>query len=169
MKPNRSRQQHVRRAVRDLLFFLAAAGIFGAAAAAAESPPGRGPGVNLGQRPEIGLAALNLYNSFGCIGLAAEGWEAKIHDAAKVERIMKDVSRTSNLAVQMLNRLIEKDPEIAGATPIQDMIGCYTLLDRQAQLLTEAAKSSDERVQQAFHRARDQSWDQIKGVMGIEE
>ena len=169
MKSKRSSANRAAMRLLTVVILLIAAGAFFTVADAAESGPAGRPRVNLNERPEIGLAALNLYNSFGCIGLAAEGWEAKVHDAAKVQRIMQDVSKTSNLAVQMLNRMIEKDPAIAASTPIQDMIRGYTLLDRQAQLLTEAVKSSDERVQQAFHRARDQSWEQIKGLMGIEE
>ena len=55
--------------------------------------PPLGRDVNLEQRADIGLAALNLYSTFGCIGLTAEGWEAKLYDADKVARIMKDVSR----------------------------------------------------------------------------
>ena len=140
-----------------------------AAEQVAETAPPAVPSVNIEERMDIGLAALNLYNTFGCIGLAAEGWKAELYDAAKVELVMKDVSKTSNLAVQMLQRSIEKDPRIVKTTPVQDMIRCYGLLDRQAQLLTEAAKSSDERVEKVFLQTRDQSWEGIKSVLGIEE
>ena len=81
---------------------------WGALAQAAETAPPGLPRVNIEERVDIGLAGLNLYNTFGCIGLAAEGWKAELYDAAKVEVIMKDVSKTSNLAVQMLQRSIEK-------------------------------------------------------------
>ena len=84
-------------------------------------------------------------------------------------KILKPEYRNDMLAVQMLQRSIEKEPGIVRTTPVQDMIRCYGLLDRQAQLLTEAAKSSNEPVEKAFRQARDKSWVGIKAVLGIEE
>jgi hypothetical protein len=130
--------------------------------------PAAGRDVNVEQHVEIGMAALNLYTAFGCVGLVAEGWDAELYDAAKVERIMKDISRTSNLAVQMLLKSIEQDPSIAKTTPISEIIHCYQLVDRQAQLLTEAAKSTDEKVEQVFRKTRDECWDKMAVALGIE-
>jgi hypothetical protein len=132
-----------------------------------QPPPGRE--VNLEQRADIGLAALNLYSTFGCIGLAAEGWEAELYKADKIGRIMEDVSRSSNLSVRLLKKALEDEPDLATNTPVREMIDCYVLLDRQAQLLREAAKSSDEGVLQAYRRVREESWQKIAAVLGVKE
>ena len=132
-------------------------------------PTARARDVNLSERADIGLAALNLYSTFGCIGLVAEGWEAKLYDAKKVTRIMEDVSRSSNLAVRLLKKSIQDEPKLTETTPVQEMIECYGLLDRQAQLLTENAKSRNARLQQAYRKAREESWQRIAAVLGVEE
>jgi hypothetical protein len=146
---------------------------FAAISTRADDKPGAQPaagsrGVNLADRADIGLAALNLHSTFGCIGLVAEGWQAKLYDADKVARIMQDVGRSSNLAVRLLKKLLQDEPGLAESTPISEMIDCYASLDRQAQLLTEAAKSTNGRVQQAYRQAREESWQKIAAVLGIE-
>ncbi len=156
-----------------LAALLTIAAVTGGRAAAAE-PSGTGPAadgdnVNLAERADIGLAALNLYSTFGCIGLAAEGWEAKLYDEKRVSRIMADVSRSSNLAVRLLKKAIQDEPGLTKTTPAQELIECYVLLDRQAQLLSEAAKSKDPRLTTAYHTVRDEAWKKITAALGIEE
>jgi hypothetical protein len=142
---------------------------------AADTPPAPAPepstdsSVNVERRIDVGLAGLNLYSTFGCIGLVAEGWEAELYDVTKVERITGDISRASSLSIQMLYKLIEGDPNLAKTTPIPQMIECYQLLDRQAKLLAEAAKSGDENVVKEFRRVRDECWVKTKAVLGIKE
>lgn len=166
-KPYSRRLARVVAAVLLLAAYAAGSAEAGDPAGTGQSPPDHG--VNLEQRADIGLAALNLYSTFGCIGLAAEGWEGNLYEADKVERIMNDVSRSSNLAVRLLKKAVEDEPDLPANTPVREIIDCYILLDRQAQLLAEAAKSPDERVLQAYRRVREESWRKIAAVLGIKE
>jgi len=169
----RKNQWHSQRlaAVPAAVFLVAACA---SASAGADDPAGKrqpppGHRVNVEQRADVGFATLNLYSTFGCIGLAAEGWEARLYKADKIERIMEDVSRSSNLAVRLLKKALQDEPGLSTDTPVREIIDCYVLLDRQAQLLAEAARSSDERTLQAYRRVREESWQKIAAVMGIQQ
>lgn len=116
-----------------------------------------------------GLAGLNIYSTFGCIGLTAELYEAKNFDAAKVQQITADVVKTSDLAVQMLKNARNAEGKAADDIPYEDLIQCYYLLDREARLLAEASKSGDKTDMQEFYEAREQTWDKVQDVLGIED
>lgn len=116
-----------------------------------------------------GLAGLNIYSTFGCIGLTAELYEAKKFDAAKVQQITADVVKTSDLAVEMLKNARHDEGKAADDVPYEDLIQCYYLLDREARLLGEACKSGDKNDLQEFYEAREQTWDKVQDVLGIED
>ena len=117
-----------------------------------------------------GLAALNIYSSFGCIGLAADLFEAEKYDADKIQQVMSDTIKTSGLAIQMLKNVdvADKNEDV----PIRDLIACYRLLEREAGLLSAAAKAKaqeKEKAMQVFYQAREESWLEVKHVLGIED
>ena len=115
-----------------------------------------------------GLAALNIYNTFGCIGLVADLFEAEQCDADKIQQVMNDTMKTSDLAVQMLKNVEVTDEH--DDVPIQDLIACYRLLEREAGLLRAAASASEkENAMQVFYQAREESWLKVKDVLGIED
>ena len=54
--------------------------------------------------------------------------------------------------------------------PIRDLIACYRLLEREAGLLRAAAKAKErEKAMQVFYQAREESWLEVKHVLGIED
>ncbi len=116
-----------------------------------------------------GLAALNIYNTFGCIGLAADLYKSKEYDASKVEKIMQDVIRTSDLSVQMLKNFDAGTKGKSNQVPVADLIASYRLLDREARLLMAAVQSGDKLAMQKFYQAREESWAKAKRVLGIVE
>ena len=114
-----------------------------------------------------GLAALNIYNTFGSLALASDLYEAKEYNAAKTQQIMDDVIKTSDMAVQMLKKFQAGSKENAKDLPVADLIECYRLLDREARLLKAAMKSRDKSAMQKFHQAHEESWAKTKEVLGI--
>ena len=117
-----------------------------------------------------GLAALNIYSTFGCLGLTAELYEAKKFDAAKVDQVTDDVVKTCDLAVELLkNARSEEGKSASEEVPYEDLIKCYHLLDREARLLNEAVESGDKAKLQRFYQAREETWDQVQEVLGIED
>jgi len=115
-----------------------------------------------------GLAALNLYSTFGCLGLTAKGFEAKTFDVAKVQQVTADVIKTTDLAVRLLKSAAREDQKLSKTIPVDELVECYYLLDREARLLDKAAGSNDKEIWQAYYQSRDESWKKISKVLGIE-
>lgn len=116
-----------------------------------------------------GLAALNLYTTFGAIGLTADGFEGELYDTAKVERVMSDCLKTNALAVEMLKSAAANDDDIREQIPVDELIDSYYFLDREARMLVRAAKSGEKEDMQAFYQSREESWQNLKKVLGIQE
>lgn len=134
-----------------------------------KEPPPKQPAEVLGQHASAGLASLHVYSTFGCLGLAADLFECKQYDAAKVQQIAGDVSKTSELAVEMLKHARAAEGKAADEIPYDDLIQCYFLLDREAQLLAAAAKAGDKESLQRCQQAREETWEKVKSVLGIED
>ena len=115
------------------------------------------------------LAALNIYNTFGCIGLTADLYEAKEFNHAKVQQVTNDLIKTSDLAIEMLKNARTEEGEAGADVPYEDLIKCYYLLDREARLLEEAAETGDKDRMQQFYQAREETWAKVKEVLGIED
>ena len=116
-----------------------------------------------------GLAAINLYHSFGCVGLVSDGFDGKIYDAAHVQRVMDDVVKTSDLSIEILKSVQRKNPRLTAKLTVEDMIDCYRLVDRDAQLLASAVRSGDKEAMQAFYQAREQTWAKVSEILGIKK
>ena len=116
-----------------------------------------------------GLAALNIYSTFGCLGLTAELYEAKRFDAAKVDQVTDDVVKTCDLAIELLKNARADEGEAGAEVPYEDLIKCYYLLDREARLLNDAAESGEKSTLQHFYQAREETWDKVQDVLGIDD
>lgn len=115
-----------------------------------------------------GLGALNIYSTFGCLGLTAELYEAKKYNDAKVQQVTSDVIKTSDLAVEMLKNARREEGEAGADVPYEDLIRCYYLLDREARLLAQASKTGEPPDMQRFYQAREETWAKVSDVLGIE-
>ena len=134
-----------------------------------------GPGSSKENREKLkhhasaGLAALNIYSTFGCLGLTAELYEAKRFDAAKVDQVTDDVVKTCDLAIELLKNARADEGEAGAEVPYEDLIKCYYLLDREARLLNDAVESGDKAKLQHFYQAREETWDKVQDVLGIDD
>lgn len=124
---------------------------------------------DLQQHASAGLAGLHIYSTFGCLGLASDLYEHKQYDAAKVQQIASEVAKTIELAVEMLKNARTAGGKAADDIPYEDLIQCYYLLDREARLLADAAKTGDKASLQRYEQAREETWDKVQTVLGIEE
>ena len=131
--------------------------------------PAREKRERLQHHAAAGLAALNVYSTFGCLGLTAELYEAKKFDAAKVDQVTDDVVKTCDLAVELLKNARTQEGKSGQEVPYEELIKCYYLLDREARLLNEAAESGDKAKLQQFHQAREESWQMVQDVLGIDD
>jgi hypothetical protein len=148
------------------------AALFPLTTLAQDKPPAKEPvakSTGLEHHASAGLAGLHIYSTFGCLGLAADLYECKQYDAAKVQQIAGDVVKTSELAIEMLKNARTAAGKAADDIPYEDLIQCYYLLDREARLLAEAAKSGDKAAMQRCEQAREESWAKVSAVLGIEQ
>lgn len=141
--------------------------IHAAAVACGQAPAAKPADVE--QHASAGLASLHIYSTFGCLGLAADLYECKQYDAAKVERIAGDVVKTSELAIEMLKNARTAAGKAADDIPYEDLLQCYYLLDREARLLAAAAKSGKKDDMQRCEQAREETWAKVKAVLGIDD
>jgi hypothetical protein len=108
-----------------LSFTLVTFSLLPAGAAAQQAQPAEDAPANrtqLRRHAAAGLAGLNIYNTFGCLGLTAELYEVKKFDAAKVQQVTGDLIKTSDLAVEMLKNARAAEGEAGADVPYEELL-----------------------------------------------
>ena len=102
--------------------------------------------------------------------MTAELYEAKKFDAAQGRSSDRRTwSRTCDLAIELLKNARADEGEAGAEVPYEDLIKCYYLLDREARLLNDAVDSGDKAKLQHFYQAREETWDKVQDVLGIDD
>lgn len=162
------KRSFVRQAV--LIVVICMAWLLGQAWGGAEKTPP--PATEHTSTPAGKLAACNLFSSFACVGLTADGYEAGLYKPADVQDYMNDLEKVLSVSIETLDGLGPAGTKQAETVTTGEMIEAYRSLQTEAKLLCAYADAptGEKKVadRKAYRAGRDASWKRISTVLGID-
>lgn len=115
------------------------------------------------------LSAVHLYQTYLNIGLVADAVEKETYSKTEATKILQSVGELMSTVEKQLCRLphinLDKDDQKS-----LDRIRAVTgQLRSQASALVSFWASADMQTVARYHQARERSWEDLKGLLGIDE
>ena len=112
-----------------------------------------------------------LYNTYGLIGSVADAYGKDAYTAETVTDLMNAQRNLADNIIKMLDGLIQEnmlkdENDKTYVTGVKDILAG---LKKQAEILTNYAKTNSNQHQKAYEQQRQKNWKDISRLMGIEE
>ena len=116
-----------------------------------------------------GLGIGHIQSTLGLIGVTADAFAKDTYDAKKVEGLMASTINGIEVVKKLLRKLQDTKMSADDEDFIDRMIGAYNALQREAQALTNYAKTKKPADAEAFAKARKTALEKIDNLTGTDD